>query len=496
MAILHSIATNEHLLHMHLWQLCTSPTLGAGVHVDRNALTEQAPGWEQDMAAVPMHVLFTCLRMEHELGLEPLYALHERGSGLPLPERFFFFGAGPADLDSSDVGPGSAPLLFTGCTPSPYAGWAALYAPGSVHIHTAQGIHTGVSATWSTINREGPPRVHFLPSGLVVLAGGDDHNGPWLHVYRPGAGVLKPVLLSTMAQLDELDAVQIPWCLQDLDQGLLDDRDVVLRCLQHPGVHDLAPLSDRLKDDPEVAHAAVARGAWNYAHLPPNRRSDRALALHAASMRPDVVRLFPEELLADRPFVRQLVQVAPRTIHALPDGLIDRELVALAGATHPEAFAHDVHAAPPGYFQHRENVLRIVRTRGQAIEQLDALVIRDEEVMLAALRSAPACAAYLHQCGLATRARVVRWVTELPQVLAWLPAWVDDEEVGLCAVRTHGSALQYLSERLRNNAEIVTEACAREIAHVRHAGEALLRGDAELRALLARVCAEEEELPF
>jgi DNA-binding transcriptional ArsR family regulator len=464
--------------------------------VDREALAELAPGWEDGcgMDVMPMQELLACVRVEERFGSWPLYTQSGEQPGFPLPAHFFFFGNGPEDVDGLVGEPGSAPLLFTHCEPSTCGNWVALYAAGSVHIYRADGGATGLSATWNSYDR-GSVRVVFLPSGLMALESYDENNGYSNQLYKPSQGTLQPTILSALEQLDELEDSGMEWSLRDLSEELRDSKEAVLRTLRRRG-WDFDMVSARLKNDPEVARVAIASHAWNYESISPELQQDRDLAMQAASKAPELIERFPADLMADRAFVEELIALEPRVFHALPAHVRDAGLMDLVSRSHPEVFAYDVKAAPYGFFMDRMNVLRVVSTRGRAIEHLDAALVNDEEVMLAALRNDLSSAALLRDKGLVTRERVLQWVAELPGVLAWLPEWADDEEMGLCAVGVDGSALEHLSERLRNNRQVVLAACMGYNGSVRYAGEALLRADAELRTLHEQVLAADDELPF
>lgn len=497
MATLQSIPTTDHLLRLHLWQLCTSPIVGAGIHVDREALAKLAPGWEdgRGVDAVPLQELLDCLLVEERFISMPLYAHTEGPPGYPIPMHFFYFGDGPDNVEGAAGEPGNAPLLFTQCELSPCEGWVALYAAGSVRVYRADGTPADIHDVWNSYDR-GSVRVVFLPSGLVALEAYDENNGHSLKLHQPEGGTMRPALISALEQMAELDAAHLPWSLEHLDHGMLDSRDAVLRTLRQGMVDGLGRVSARLKDDREVAQAAIASHAGNYVHVSPALQHDRDLAMQAAGRDAEVVRRFPADMLADRAFLEELLAAVPTAIHGLPPEMREGALVEFVAHAHPEAYAYDVSAAPPGFFSDRANVLRVVGVRGRAIEHLDSAVLNDDEVMLAALRNDPSSAALLHEKGLVTRARVMQWVAELPGVLTWLPEWADDAAIGLHAVNTNGEALEHLSERLRNSREMVLAACARNSGALRYAGEELLRADAELRAMQERISAEEDELPF
>eukprot|EP00405_Crypthecodinium_cohnii_P036553 CAMPEP_0206537136 /NCGR_PEP_ID=MMETSP0325_2-20121206/7151_1 /ASSEMBLY_ACC=CAM_ASM_000347 /TAXON_ID=2866 /ORGANISM="Crypthecodinium cohnii, Strain Seligo" /LENGTH=595 /DNA_ID=CAMNT_0054034453 /DNA_START=436 /DNA_END=2223 /DNA_ORIENTATION=- len=216
--------------------------------------------------------------------------------------------------------------------------------------------------------------------------------------------------------------------LEKASPEALADRQVALKLVSTDGAM-LEHLPNIWGDDDEVAWAAMENDAFNLEFVSPRLRGNKDFVLKTVKRDGRALRYASEELLGDREVVLEGVQNAGYELKFASEELrADRELVLVAVKSNCQALAHAADALRVD----KELALQAVKCRCKDL----AFIARDEwkqdrEVVLEAAK----------QSGWALR-----------HVSA---DFRDDKEIGLAAVGSDPRSFEFLSERLRQDREIV-----------------------------------------
>jgi len=231
-----------------------------------------------------------------------------------------------------------------------------------------------------------------------------------------------------------------------LDISLRDDNDVAWAAIKRYG-GSYNDVSDRLKKDRDLALAALKWGAFMWKHVVQSLKDDLGFVHAAAALNPEVIEYMEENLRQDKAVVL-IASSHSKKAEKLIKGSFRRDKdVVLAAIENSDG------ALPlllDESFQRDEEFIRsAVRGNGGALRYAPANFIKDKEIVLAAVRNSGIALAFsgkVHQ---------------------------QDRDIVLAAVKQDWRALAYADKALRNDPDIVYAAARQNSKSLIYADQTL-----------------------
>lgn len=215
---------------------------------------------------------------------------------------------------------------------------------------------------------------------------------------------------------------------RQLNISLRDDIDVAWAAIKRYG-GSYKNLSDRLKFDRDLALAAVKWGAFMWKDIVQYLKDDPGFVREAVALNPEVIKYLDEKLRQDKAIVLIASSHSKKAEGLIKDGFRKDKDVVLAAIENSDG------ALPlllDESFQRDEEFIRsAVRRNGRALRYAPAEFIKDKEIVLAAVRNSGIALAFAgkpHQ---------------------------QDRDIVLTAVKQDWRALAYAGKALRYDPEIV-----------------------------------------
>jgi hypothetical protein len=216
-----------------------------------------------------------------------------------------------------------------------------------------------------------------------------------------------------------------------LDITLKDDIDVAWAAIKRNG-GSYRDVSDRLKENRDLALAAVKGGAFRWKHIAQPLKDDLGFVREVVAMNPEVIEYMDEKLQQDKAIVL-IASSHSKEAEKLIKGSFRRDKDVVLAAIEKSDGALPLLLDES--FQRDEAFIRsAVRKNGRALRYAPAEFIKDKEIVLAAVRNsgiALAFAGKVHQ---------------------------QDRDIVLAAVKQDWRALAYADKALRNDPDIVSAA--------------------------------------
>ena len=238
--------------------------------------------------------------------------------------------------------------------------------------------------------------------------------------------------------------------------SLRADKTFFLHAIEAVGYWPLSYASDDLKEDRDVALAAVTK-SWHALRLiSPVLQADRDVARAALTQDwQQAMRLLDPALRHDRELMAAVCAECGYNLRHLHRRLQkDRAVVLAAVQQHGTALKW----AAPELKKDREIVLAAVRQTGWALQHADAEMHKVREIVLAAVTQTGVALWWAEPELKKDREIVLAAVKENWAAFQYADPDVKWRDVGLAAVKANGRALQWAHPQLANDREIVMAA--------------------------------------
>jgi hypothetical protein len=470
------------------------------LQVDLTAIEVQFPGFleSRNFTGISVNELFKYITFELRMGRESIYQMDFDYTHFP--EYLYAFCDTYISANYTDFN--EFPALYDRVEESTENNLVALYIFHSVYIYNGQGEFLNFSRH-PNLYDDGCLGVTFLNNMYLTVDFYDENNRSHIELLKYENGQLIPATCSSEELLELMENRGCQWGFDNLSEDLRDDKDVVLSAFKN--IHstnlfryDLAMVSTRLRDDDEVAEAAVCRYSDNYQLLSDRLKCKEGLAMRFIKSWPQYFQRLPDVLKSDKNFVLTAVASKPEVIDYLKEPFqTDPEIVSLAIQSYPEACAYFLSLAPPEFLRVKANVKEIVAKYPKALLQLSNDFITDEEVLKIAIKK-DASVAELMTSFQTDRDLALKMVGVNGAVIKYLNTFNEDIQFALKCVELNGLYLQYFSDFIRNNKQIVLQAYRQNNRAIYFAADGI-RKDDEIAELLDREKVdkiEKNELPF
>jgi len=305
-----------------------------------------------------------------------------------------------------------------------------------------------------------------------------------------------------------------------ISEELKADEEVVMAAVKNDG-GALEHASDELKADREVVLAAVKNWGEALKNASDELKADREVVLVAVNNGGGALQYAADELKADKEVMMAAVQSEPRTLQFASDELkADTDII---NAIIPDDIEgiYDEHGINRrhfgGFFEfvsdefksNRDLVLSIVKKDGRALEFASEELRKDREVVIEAaandrnslehaeksLQNDPEVLSQIKKkvletvenlCSFQCRCLDLQYLGDQKGKYGWV---VDDEQVMLAAIRSHGDAggsgpLDYASDRLKDDREIVIAAVRKKGQWALNSASERLKDDPEIKKII------------
>jgi hypothetical protein len=350
---------------------------------------------------------------------------------------------------------------------------------------------------------EGSVSIRFIDESILEIEDYDENNGSNIQLYRFNNGIIERLIVTSFELLQLLERKAVNWGFNNLAENLRDDRNVALLAFSreltaNTSRSDLSWVSERLRDDDDVANAAVSVWISNYEYLSDRLKLNELLALQFIQKNPYCFDKIHDSFKSNRAFIISAITSNSKVIdHIAPIFQEDREIVSLAAQTYPGAYAYYLSLAPPDFLNNRSNVIQIVSKYPMAIQQLSEDLKNDKKIVRAAIWKNAIAAKY--SPALQTdREFAFEMIAVNGEVIYYLEQFSKDESFALECVKRNGLDLQFFQDSIRNNKHIVLEAYKQNGEAIFFAANAL-KSDKEIGDLMLQqklIKPEEDDLPF
>jgi hypothetical protein len=163
--------------------------------------------------------------------------------------------------------------------------------------------------------------------------------------------------------LQLIESKSVNWGFNNIVESLRDDKNLVLLAFSNTisaniDRNDLSWVSDRLRDDEDVANAAVSARISNYEHLSDRLKLNELFALEFIHKNPYSFNEIHDSFKLNREFILNAVASNSKVIdHIAPVFQEDREIVLLAAQSYPGAYAYYLSLAPPDFLSNKSSVV-------------------------------------------------------------------------------------------------------------------------------------------
>lgn len=496
--------TTEHVRQIFFLQLINrinNKEEFCNLNADFDSIEVLYPGFlnSYNFMGVSVNKLFEFITYETRGGDENIYGIYTNDY-----ENFpdYLYGFHDTDVFPVNINLDEFPILFDHKQESTHNELVALFLVQSLYLFNKHGEFLEYTQH-PNLYDEGNVSVCFIDENLIEIEDYDENNGSNIQLYRFNNGMIEPLIVTSFELLQLLERKAVNWGFNNLIENLRDDRNVALLAFSkeltaNTSRSDLSWVSERLRDDEDVANAAVSVWISNYEYLSDRLKLNELLALQFIQKNPYCFDKIHDSFKSNRAFILSAITSNSKVIdHIAPIFQEDREIVSLAAQTYPGAYAYYLSLAPPDFLNNRSNVIQIVSKYPRAIQQLSEDLKNDKKIVSAAIRKNPAAAEY--SPALQTdREFAFEMVAINGIVILYLEQFRNDEGFAMDCVKRNGLDLQFFQDSIRNNKHIVLEAFKQNGESIFFASDALKR-DREIGDLIAQqklIKPEEEDLPF
>lgn len=266
--------------------------------------------------------------------------------------------------------------------------------------------------------------------------------GPSLVRVLPSASLTRPRILEWIRMSHE------PYWADDLftylPRPLKDDRRIAEALLDR-AAWLFRSFPEGLRSDPDLAMKAVKLDAYNYCRLPQVLQALRSYAIAATQKSAEVFQCLPEAFRREDAFIERSIKSAAYNYHYLPDDLQRTRRWALLAAR-----------SPNGYYESTDEEFN-------AWKEVLSNFPDDLEIALLLVRSDFTCYPLLSNALMHSREVALAALSgrQGAKLFASLPSQFQDDKsfvLWVMSMKWGGEQLQYVSDRLQDDEEVVTAA--------------------------------------
>lgn len=219
-----------------------------------------------------------------------------------------------------------------------------------------------------------------------------------------------------------LKCIELPkFLIEDAPEHFLDDKDCAIAAIKRKGVHSLKIISDRLKDDKEIAIAAINHQPDCYQYISTRLQYDKDIILLA--LRDEaLIKYIPLEYRDNKKIMLEFFNIK----HLNPQNIQNLQYVS-------KRLKNDT-----------ELVISALKTDGLNLQYAGEKLKNNRDIAILSIKNNGS--------------------------LKFLNAQLrNDKEIVLSALKNDGSQLQFVSDILKNDKEIVSIACEKNKLNIQYA---------------------------
>jgi hypothetical protein len=491
--------TTEHVRQVFFRQLINrikNEEESCNLYADFNSIEELCPGflYSQNFKGISVNSLFEFITYETRRRDESIYGMNtDDHSHFPN----YLYGFSNSDLDQETMKFDEFPLLFDRIQESEHNDLIAVFLIQSLYLFNKQGAFLNFTRNpnlydWGHIN------IRFIDERFLEIETYDENNGFNIDLYSFDDGVITLFELNSVELLKLMERKGVDWGFNNLNKNLLDDKEIAMLAFSkqnknNTSRNDLGWLSSRLRDDNEVAEAAVAACILNYECLSDRLKANEELALKYIQIYPFNFDTVPDSFKSNRAFILRAIEAQPRIIdYIAPIFQEDREIVSLAAQTYPVAYAYYHSLAPPEVLSNKSNVIEIVSRVPMAIRHLNNELKNDKDVVERAIRKNAAAAEFIPILQ-ADRQLAIQMTARNGEVIRYLKQFRTDERFAMECVSRYGLDLQYFDDSIRSKKHIVLEAIRQNNEAVLYVADSLMDDEAIKELFMQQSIKKQEE---
>jgi hypothetical protein len=259
---------------------------------------------------------------------------------------------------------------------------------------------------------------------------------------------------------------------------LQDDKEVMLKALQFANETDLKFISDRLKQDNDIAVAIVNSSTKIKMLQHVSDKCKTSMRVISAAIKADVKngRYVPYELLNRESAISKLVLINGSIMGYAPASVRDNERIAYISITND---TKSVKYLSKKVRSIKKFMLRVVKMNGLKLQYASAELREDLDVAGAAVTQNGKAMQWTLGVAEQNRDIMKLAIIQNPDAMyqTYLPCFRGDRELMLMAITKNGEILSHTTTRLRNDREIVMAAIKHKICNFRYASKELKDDD-------------------
>jgi hypothetical protein len=496
--------TTEHVRQIFFLQLINriyNKDEFCNLNADFDAIEALYPGFlnSHNFMGVSVNKLFEYITYETRLGDESIYGINLNEYSY-FPE--FLYGFYNAEPSQETIEFDEFPLLFDRFEESVHNELVAMFLNNSLYLFNKQGEYLDLTRH-PNLYDGGNVVVRFVDENLLEIEDYDENNGSDIQLYRFNNEIIDSLKVNTIEFLQLLESKSVNWGFNNIVESLRDDKNLVLLAFSNVTSanidrNDLSWVSDRLRDDEDVANAAVSARISNYEYLSDRLKLNESFSLEFIHKYPYSFHQIHDSFKLDREFIIKAIANNSKVIDFIdPVFQEDREIVLLAAQSYPGAYAYYLSLAPTDFRSNKSSVVEIVSRYPMAIQQLSEEFRNDKKIVMAAIRK-NAIAAKFSPALQTDREFAFEMIAVNGEVIHYLEQFSKDESFALECVKRNGLNLQFFQDSIRNNKHIVLEAYKQNGEAIFFATNAL-KSDKKIGDLIVQqklIKPEEDDLPF
>jgi hypothetical protein len=338
----------------------------------------------------------------------------------------------------------------------------AMYLFHSLYIYNKQGVFLNL-IKHPNLYDNGQIRVCFLKNNYLAIEIEDDNNGICVELYNYFENKLTFAEVSSIEMINELECHSIDWGLNNISSQLLDNKHAILAALKKSNSlnlrrYDLSYVSEKMRDDIDVAFAAVSIWEINYKYISSILQLDTELALKYIKKFPNEFEVLPKQLRTEKDFLLKAVEGQPELIDHFPEFLqTDKDLVLTAAKTDPLAFGYNISLAPQHFMQDNLMLKKLVQKNPKVLLQLEHELAKNEELLRIAIKKDVQIIKLIK--GIQSDYNLAIKLTMITgEIIQYLDTLQYNPRFALECMEKNGLNLQFFPEEIRSNESVVIAA--------------------------------------
>ena len=411
-----------------------------------------------ELDRISVNELFKFITYDTRLGEESIYNLENDSANFP--EYLYAFNELNTFEGNSEFK--HLPTLYDCIIESPDNELVAMYLFHSLYMYNKQGVFLNL-VKHPNLYDNGQIRVKFLKNNYLAIEIEDDNNGVYVELYKYFNDMLNVTDASSMELLTELENNSIDWGLNNLSNQLLGEINPILLALNKQNSlnlrrYDISYVSENIRDDYDVAFAAVYAWEMNYKYISHRIQLNIELALKFIQKYPYMYDELPRSIKKDTNFLVKAVEIQSKLIDYLPEDIQSKkEIVLSASKQDLIAFAFNISLAPKHLIEDVSIIKKLVNRNPKVIIQLEPTFKNNEEILSIAIKR-DAKIAKLSKEIQSNIDLALRMVDANVEIIQYLDKFKFNKFFALECVKKEGLNLRFFPDKLRSNLELVIEA--------------------------------------